>query len=103
MHFAVFVDRDIFAEYETLLSEVKSEVVGRIRITERPAAAPMNEMTVPLILVRPQSRDSARVSVLPPKFLVDVVVRIKRCDNDISEPAITFGVTMLARKLAAAV
>jgi len=102
MHFAALVDRDIFAGFKTLVREVKSDFVGSIGagvVMERPAATlAMNETTVIVLLARPQSRDPAGLSMIAPEHRIDPVVDIERCDDDIGDGAVAFGVTRLARK-----
>jgi len=64
VHPANLVERDIFARHKALVRELISDLVRRIGIAERPAATAMNQMTVLVILVRPQSRDPARFAML---------------------------------------
>lgn len=68
MHLATLVDRGIFAGYETFIREVKPDLVRLIGagiVVERPAAPlTVYEMTVVVLLVRPQSRDPARLAML---------------------------------------
>jgi hypothetical protein len=103
MHLATLVDRDIFAGYETFLREVKPDLVWRIGagiVVERPAAIlTVYEMTVVVLLVRPQSRDPARLPMLSPEPWIDPVVGIERRDDDIGNVAVALGVTRFARKL----
>ena len=79
------VDRDIFVRHEALIREVKSDLVWRVGVVERPSATPMNEMAVLVFLVRSQSRDPACLAVLFPERRVDPVVGVERRDDDIGE------------------
>ena len=99
MHLATLVDRNIFARYKALVREVISDLVRRIGVAERPAAAAMNEMTVLVILVRPKSRDPARFAMLALELRVDSVVGIEWSNDDIGVAGVAFGVTGLACKL----
>src|SRR5450759_3739358 len=99
VHLATLVDRDIFLGYEAFIREVKSDLVRRAGVVERPSATTMNEMTVVIFLVRPQSRDPACLAMLAPERRIDPVVFIERRDDDIGETGIAFGVTWLAGKL----
>ena len=99
VHLATLVDRDIFARHKALVREVISDLVRRVGVAERPAAAPMNEMTVLVILARPQSRDPARFAVLALELGVDSVVGIEWRNDDIGVAGVAFGVTGLACKL----
>jgi hypothetical protein len=66
---------------------------------ERPAATlTMDEMTVVVLPVRPQSRDPACFAVLPPERRIDPVVGIEWRDDDIGDASLTSGVIRLARK-----
>jgi len=85
--------------HEALIREVKSDLVWRVGVVERPSATPMNEMTVLVFLVRSQSRDPACLAMLAPERRIDPVVFIERRDDDIGETGIAFGVTWLACKL----
>lgn len=73
MQLATLVDRDIVAGYETLICEVKPDLdwhVGAGIVVERPAATlTMNEMSVVVLLVRPQSRDPACLAMLSPESI----------------------------------
>ncbi len=55
MQLATFVDRDIFAGYETLFSEVKPDLIRHMVrgiVMERPAATlTMTQMTMVVLLV----------------------------------------------------
>ena len=103
MHLATLVDRDIFAGYETFIGEVKPDLVRLIGagiVVERPAATlTVYEMTVVVLLVRPQSRDPARLAMLSPEPWIDPVVGIERRDDDIGNVAVALGVTRFTRKL----
>ena len=103
MHLATLVDRGIFAGYETFIREVKPDLVRLIGagiVVERPAAPlTVYEMTVVVLLVRPQSRDPARLAMLSPEPWIDPVVGIERRDDDIGNVAVALGVTRFARKL----
>jgi hypothetical protein len=98
-----FVDRDIFAGYKTLIGEVKADLVesmGAGVVMESPAATlAMNEMTVIVLLVRPQSRDSACLTVLAPEHRLNPVIGIERRDDNIGDAGIAHGVTGFACKL----
>jgi hypothetical protein len=86
-----------------LVREVKSDLVGRIGagvVVERPAATlAMNEMTVIVLVVRPQSRDPACLAMLAPEQGLNPIVGIERRDDSISDGAVALGVTRLACKL----
>ena len=99
VHLATLVDREIFVGHETLICEVKPDLVRRIGVVERPAAATMKEMTVLVFLVRPQSRDPACLAMLSPQLRVDAVVGIERRNDDIGVTGVAFGVASFACKL----
>jgi hypothetical protein len=102
VRFAALVDRDIFAGYKALIREVKSDLVGSVGADvamERPAATlTMNEMTVIVLLVRPQSRDPACFAMLAPEHGLNPVIGIERRDNSEGDTGIAFGVTGFACK-----
>ena len=89
MHLAVFVDRDIFAGHETFIGEVKPDLVwhiGAAFVVKRSAASvTMNEMTMIVRPVRPQSRDSACLAMLAPERRIGPLVSIKRRDDEIGD------------------
>src|SRR6478609_9466646 len=56
-------------------------------------------MAVVVLPVGPQSRHPACLAMFPPERRINPVVGIKRRDDDIGDPAVTFGPTRFARKL----
>ena len=76
-----------------------SDLVGCIGVVERPAAAAVNQQAVLVVLVRPQSRDAARLVMLALELGVDPVVGIERRNEDIGEAGVALGVAGLACKL----
>jgi hypothetical protein len=68
-------------------------------VVERPAATlTVNEMTVVVRPIWPQSRDPACLPMLSPERRIDPVVGIERRDDDIADAAVAFGVTTFARE-----
>jgi hypothetical protein len=90
VHLAALVDRNVFSRHETVIREVKSDLVWRVGIVKCPSAATVNQLSVFVCLARPQSRDPARLAVLSPQRRVDPVVRIERRNDDISKSGVTF-------------
>jgi hypothetical protein len=84
--FATLVDRD---------GEVKADLVesmGAGVVLESPAATlARNEMTVIVLLVRPQSRDPACLTVLAPEHGLNPVIGIERRDDNIGMLASPMG------------
>jgi hypothetical protein len=67
---------------------------------EGPAATlRVNEMTVVVLLVRPQSRDPAGLAMPSPEPQIDPVVGIERRDDDIGDIGVALGMTGFACKL----
>jgi hypothetical protein len=56
-------------------------------------------MSMGVLLVRPQSRNPARLAMRSPKPWVDPVVGAERCDNDVGNVGFAFGMGWLACQL----
>ena len=86
-----------------LIRKMDSDLVGTIDagvvVVERPAVnLAMNEMTVIVPLVRPQSRDPACLAMLAPEYRIDPVVCVKRRDDDVGDAGVSLGVTRFSCK-----
>jgi hypothetical protein len=82
---------------------VKPDLVRHIGagiVVEGPAATlTVNEMTVVVLLVRPQSRDPTSLAMRSPERRIDPVVGFEWRDDDIGNAGVAFGMTRLACKL----
>jgi hypothetical protein len=78
VHFTALVDRDIFADDETLVGKVIADLVGLVGfavLVETPAAArPVHEMTMPVLFVRTLAHDPAGFAMFSPNLCVDAVL-----------------------------
>jgi len=100
---AALVDRDVFARDETLICEVKPDLIRHVLcgiVVERPAATlTMNKVTMVVLLIRPQSCDPACLAMLPPERRIDPVVLVERRNDDIGDAGVAFGVPRFSRQL----
>lgn len=101
VHLTGIVDRDVFTQYETFIREVKPDRIGLAGfVVQNPATAlTMNEMTVLILLVWSQPRDSAGLAMRAPERRIDPVVHVEWSDNDIGDARIALGVAWFAGKL----
>jgi hypothetical protein len=69
MHLAALLDLSIFTGYETFIGEMKPDFIGclgaGIVAESRAATFTIDEMTVVVLPIRPQSRNPACFAMLP--------------------------------------
>src|SRR5438552_1183936 len=101
VHFAAFVERNIFADEEAFVREVIADIVRQtglaVIIMKSPAAAwPVNQVTMLVLLVPALAHDAAGVAMFTPQSCIDAVLGIERRHDDIGHLGIAFGMAGLA-------
>ena len=95
MHLAALVDRDILADHEAFVREMKANVVGQIDvvvIVEPPGTACLMDKIAKLVcFIGTLPRDPAGLAMGSPQLRVNASLDIDRCDEDICHFVVASG------------